>query len=422
MVDRRVLLVAGLTMALVMLVVGAIVQPWSLGEDIPPVEVAALQLTPTTDVVETTTTTTTTAEAPPEPLRTATLAFTGDTLAHRGVVRQARTYATEADLDAEYDFAPMFALVEPYLAAADVAICHLETPLSPDNERLSGYPTFNVPHELAAGLVAAGYDGCTVASNHALDRGSRGVADTLDVLDAAGLAHSGTARTAEEDAAPTLYEAGGITVANLSYTYGLNGFTMPADSPWLVNLIDSEQILADAVAARDAGAEYVVVSIHWGTEYRTEPNDQQVEVAKAVAASGLVDAIVGHHAHVVQPVEVIDGTPVIYGLGNFLSNQSANCCVAAAQDGVITQIHVQETRESRDAGGPPDFVTWLTHVPTWVDRSDFTIVPVADSLSGDDLDENERRLLTKSKDRTESAVEGRGHRLTLAPAPAGSAP
>jgi len=189
-----------------------------------------------------------------------------------------------------------------------------------------------------------------------------------------------------------------------------------------VNLIDAEQILADAASAREAGAEYVVVSIHWGTEYRTEPNDQQVEVAAAVAGSELVDIIVGHHAHVVQPVELVDGTPVVYGLGNFLSNQSANCCVAAAQDGLITQVHIQETRESQATGGPPEFVTWLTHVPTWVDRSDFTIVPVAEALARDDLDESERRRLEKSRDRTESAVEGRGHRLTVAPVAETSTP
>ena len=416
MIERWVLLVAGVPLALVALV-GAVVQPWRTGDDRPPVEVAALQVAqPTVTTVESTTTTSTTSPPAPPRLRTATLAFTGDTLAHRGVVRQARNYAAEARGEAEYDFSPMFALVEPYLAAADLAICHLETPLSPTNERLSGYPTFNVPRELADGLAAAGYDGCTVASNHSLDRGSRGVADTLDVLDDAGLAHSGTARTAEEAARTPLYDAGGIAVANLSYTYGLNGFAVPADAPWMVDLIDVDQIVADAETARADGAEYVVVSIHWGTEYRVEPNDQQVEVAAAVAASGAVDLIVGHHAHVVQPVEVIGDTPVIFGLGNFLSNQSANCCVAASQDGVIAQVHIQETRASRQSEGPPEFVTWLTHVPTWVDRSDFTIVPVAERL-GDDLGADERRRLERSLDRTESAIEARGHRMTLAPPP-----
>lgn len=422
MVERSVLLVAGFALALVTLV-GAVVQPWR-AEDRPAVEVAALQIstTSTTVVEPTTPSTTATTTTNPPPLRTATLAFTGDTLAHRGVVRQARTYAAEGGGDAEYDFSPMFAEVGPYLAAADVAICHLETPLSPTNERLSGYPTFNVPRELADGLVSAGYDGCTVASNHSLDRGAAGVAGTLDVLDKAGLAHSGMARSAAEDSATTLYDAGGIAVANLSYTYGLNGFDVPADAPWLVDLIDVERMLADAEAARSAGAEVVVVSIHWGTEYRVDPNAQQVEVAAALAATDLIDVIIGHHAHVVQPVEMIGDTPVVYGLGNFLSNQSANCCVAAAQDGVITQVHIQETRASRQAGGKPEFATWLTHVPTWVDRSDFTIVPVDEWLARDDLDDDDRRRLERSRARTESAVEGRGHRMTSAPVPEGEVP
>ncbi len=416
MASRRILLIAGVPLALLSMGVGAILQQSWFGDSGPPVEVAALQLTrPTTSAPTTTSSTTTTSTEPPAPpLRTGTLAFTGDTLAHRGVVRQAATNASEAGLGAEYDFAPMFDLVEPYLSGADVAICHLETPLSPDNTRLSGYPTFNVPRELAAGLAAAGYDGCTVASNHALDRRSQGVVDTLDVLDAAGLAHSGTARSVDEAATPTIYDVGGIDVANLSYTYGLNGFTVPADRPWLVNLIDVDAIIADAAAARAAGAEYVIVSVHWGTEYRTEPNDHQLEVAAALAASGDVDLIVGHHAHVVQPVTMIEGTPVVYGLGNFLSNQSANCCVAAAQDGLIVFVHIQETRESQMSGGPGTFRTWLTHVPTWVDRDDFTIVPVADALADPALDAIRRERLERSWVRTESAVEAMGQRLTPA--------
>ena len=367
----------------------------------------------TSTTTTTSSTTTTTSEPPPPRLRTATLAFTGDTLAHRGVVRQAAKYA--AELDAEYDFAPMYRLVEPYLADADVAICHLETPLSPDNTRLSGYPTFNVPGDLAAGLAAAGYDGCTVASNHSLDRRSDGVVATLDVLDSAGLAHSGMARSAEERATPTIYDAAGIAVANISYTYGLNGFTVPADSPWLVNLIDADNIAADARSAREAGAEVVVASIHWGTEYRTAPNDQQLEVAAAIAASGEVDIIIGHHAHVVQPVETIGDVPVVYGLGNFLSNQSANCCVAAAQDGAIAQVHIQETRESLDSD-TSKFRIWLTWVPTWVDRDDFTITPVVASLAadGDEASDGRRRTLEKSLDRTESALESRGLRAAFA--------
>ena len=333
-------------------------------------DVASASVLPETLVGESTTsvpsttvppTTTTTTEPPPPPRRTAVLAFSGDTLAHRGVVAQAAANAADAaDVEADYDFAPMFDLVRGTLSEADLAICHLETPLSSDNTRLSGYPTFNVPRELADALAGAGYDGCTTASNHSLDRRAEGVTSTLDVLDEAGLRHSGSARDQMEYDEPTIYDAGGIAVASLSYAYGFNGFSEPADSPWLVNEIDVEEITREVAAARSNGAEYVVLSLHWGTEYRHEPNAYQLDHAQQIAAIDGIDIVIGHHAHVVQPVDIVDGLPVVFGLGNFLSNQSANCCARGAQDGLIMQVNIQELPPESDLG----FRTWLTYVPT----------------------------------------------------------
>lgn len=333
-------------------------------------------------------------------LRSATMRFTGDTLAHRGIVAQAALYAS--DSDAEYNFAPMFDLVRPYLSAADVAICHLETPLSIDNQGLSGFPTFNVPRELADGLAAAGYDGCSTASNHSLDRRAGGVDSTLDVLDTAGLQHAGMARSAEERASVTLYDAAGITVANLSYSYGFNGFSVPPDEPWRANIIDLEVIVADAAAARVAGAEYVVVSLHWGTEYRHVPNEDQLAIADALTGRPDVDLIIGHHAHVVQPIENHDGTWVVFGLGNFLSNQSANCCAVGSQDGVIVDIEISELRV--DGTSSPAFSTTVDYIPTWVDRSDFTIVPIVDVIDDPDIDAGLAQQLLASQERTDSVI------------------
>lgn len=373
-------------------------------------DVASASVLPETLVAESTTsvpsttvppTTTTTTEPPPPPRRTAVLAFSGDTLAHRGVVAQAAANAADAaDVEADYDFAPMFDLVRGTLSEADLAICHLETPLSSDNTRLSGYPTFNVPRELADALAGAGYDGCTTASNHSLDRRAEGVASTLDVLDEAGLRHSGSARDQMEYDEPTIYDAGGIAVASLSYAYGFNGFSEPADSPWLVNEIDVEEITREVAAARSNGAEYVVLSLHWGTEYRHEPNAYQLDHAQQIAAIDGIDIVIGHHAHVVQPVDIVDGLPVVFGLGNFLSNQSANCCARGAQDGLIMQVNIQELPPESDLG----FRTWLTYVPTRVDRTDYSIVPVVDALADNDLDQADRGVLEASRERTADAL------------------
>lgn len=335
--------------------------------------------------------------------RRAQMAFTGDTLAHGAVVRQGAAFASGTD--AEYDFAPMFAPISEYVSGADLAICHLETPLSPDNTRISGYPTFNVPREMATGLVAAGYDGCTTASNHSLDQWPQGVIDTLDVLDDAGLGHSGMARDQAEYDDVTLYDANGITVASLSYSYGFNGFREPTDTPWLVNEINIEEIVAEADRARAAGAEIVVLSMHWGNEYRHDPSQYQVDNAAAVIAAADIDLIIGHHAHVVQPVDIIDGVPVVYGLGNIISNQTANCCTDGAPDGVVMLVDVVE----EIVNGRSSFTTEISYVPTRVDRSNFTIVPVVDVVAQADaglieLSNAERDTYIASRERTAEAL------------------
>ncbi len=357
----------------------------------------AVPVVSTSSSTTTTTTSTTTTLPPP---RHATLAFTGDLLPHSPVTRQAAANAAAAG-GAGYDFGPMFDLVRPILSGADLALCHLETPVSADDSDIRGYPVFSGPWELVAAAAEAGYDGCSTASNHSFDRGRRGVEETIEVLDRFGLGHAGTAVDPDSDLEPVLYDAGGITVGHVAATYGLNGFQLPADAPHLVDLIEPDDILLDARRAREAGAELVVVSLHWGVEYRHEPTTRQQAWLESILPSPDVDLVVGHHAHVVQPVDRLGDEWVVYGLGNFLSNQSANCCVAASQDGVIVLVDVDET-----SPGVVE-VTGVRYVPTWVDRSDYTIVPVAEALADPDLDEGRRRVLEDSWERTTSVVGSR---------------
>src|SRR5690606_4026793 len=124
---------------------------------------------------------------------------------------------------------------------------------------------------------------------------------------------------------------------HLSYSYGFNGFRVPADEPWRANLIDPERIVAEAQREREAGADLVLVSLHFGTEYRTAPSSYQRDVAAAVTAAGAVDLVIGHHAHVVQPVDVVNGTPVVYGLGNLLSNMHQ----PERRDGVLVRVQFE---------------------------------------------------------------------------------
>ncbi len=192
--------------------------------------------------------------------------------------------------------------------------------------RLQRLPLFKSPPEIAAGLAATGYDGCSTASNHTLDDGPDGIRRTLDALDAAGLRHAGSARTEQEAATPTMLRAGGARVAHLAYTFDTNGLPLPQDRPWAVNLIDEQRIVADARAAREAGADVVVVSLHWGTEWQDEPDDLQLTLARSLTASATggrpdIDLILGTHAHVPQAYEKVNGTWVVYGMGDQIAGE-----------------------------------------------------------------------------------------------------
>jgi poly-gamma-glutamate capsule biosynthesis protein CapA/YwtB (metallophosphatase superfamily) len=348
-----------------------------------------------------------------------TIAASGDLLIHGGVRDQAADNGRASGRD--FDFRPMFDRVRPVISAADLAICHLEVPLSADNTGLSGYPLFSAPRELAPAIAHAGFDVCSTASNHSMDQGGDGAVATLDLLDDAGLGHAGMARTEDEATTPRITTVEDVEVAHLSYTYGLNGMPLPEGRPWMVDLIDEDRILGDAQRARDAGAEFVIASMHWGAEYQQAPSEEQRRLAEVMLDGGSVDLVLGHHAHVVQPITRIGDRYAVYGMGNFLSNQSAGCCPAGAQDGVIMVIEVEEAPversevdessagDHRTAGTDRELrVTEVSYVPTWVDRDDFTIVDVGDALGDPELTDERRETLTNSWERTVEAITAEG--------------
>ncbi len=325
-------------------------------------------------------------------VRSVTIAVTGDILLHEPVMAAAATPS------GGYDFRPMLAPIATEISAADIALCHLEVPLSRDGSGLSGYPTFNAPPEIADAIAATGYHGCSTASNHSLDQRPAGIAATLDALDSAGLGHAGTARSLDEDAAPRLYRAGGLVIGHVSATYGLNGFVMPDDQPWLVDLIDPVSgVLAEAAATRAAGADIVVVSVHWGEEYQTEPSPYQRAVADQLLASPDVDLLVGHHAHVVQPVERVGDKAVIFGLGNLLSGQLGRH-TAGTQDGVIVTVTLADSPNTTPR------VPGIRYMPTWVEPGTYRVLPIPETVADPALPADRRRALEASAARTAAAI------------------
>ncbi len=329
----------------------------------------------------------------------ATLVFTGDILSHGPVIQRA-SYNGSAGV--AHDYTPMFADVQPLLEEADLAICHLETPVSSDNTALSGYPIFNAPQELPNNLKEVGYDGCSTASNHSMDKGAKGVKSTITQLQNANLGWAGMARTSEEQKTPSLYSPNGILIGHMSYTYSLNGFVLPKDEPYLVNVIDEETILNEAARMRSLGVDFVILSIQWGNEYQVSPSEAQKKLAESLLASPDIDLIVGSHVHVVQPIGTFNDKYVIYGLGNFLSNQSANCCPAASQNGVMIFADIIGTDKEGFR------VESLTFEPTRVDRSDYTVIPLSRAVNNEETDQALRNFYQGVIDETASVLNQLG--------------
>jgi poly-gamma-glutamate synthesis protein (capsule biosynthesis protein) len=289
-----------------------------------------------------------------------TVAASGDLLIHTPIA--ARALANGGGRS--YDFRPMFASIRRRLSTADVALCHVETPLVPG--RPAGYPSFRTPPGLSRAIAATGWDACSTASNHSLDAGRYGIGTTLRALERAGVRHAGTARSRRGRRLPPILRVGRARVAFLAYTALTNGQPIPA--PWSLNLARPARILADARAARRRGADAVIVNVHWGDEYRHSVTRAQWSLARRLTRSRHVDAIVGQHAHVVQPIRFVRGKPVVFGEGNLISNQTAACCPAATQDGLIALIDFVSRRGSVRARR-------VRYVPTWVRHPDYRVLP-----------------------------------------------
>ena len=274
--------------------------------------------------------------------RTVTVLGSGDVLIHPPLTDQARRDAA-ARGEPGYDFGGILGAIAPDVRAADLAICELETPLAPKQGPFAGYPDFDAPPQVLEALKNDGYDTCTTASNHSLDQGFDGIVRTLDELDAAGLEHSGSARTQQESQTPLITTLpNGARIAQLAYTYGFNGHTAPADKPWSVNPIDVQKIVADAHRAKGQGADIVVLSLHWGTEYDHLATPTQLAQAKQLLASPDVDLILGDHAHVIQPMQKIGDKWVIYCMGNLVARHSQP--IADNREGILAKFTFTEVQ------------------------------------------------------------------------------
>jgi hypothetical protein len=291
--------------------------------------------------------------------RTVTVLGSGDVLIHPPLWQQARADARAAGHPG-YDFGPMYAGIAPDVRRADLAICEMETPLAPPQGPFVGWPDFSAPPQVLTALKSVGYTSCTTASNHTLDQGYTGLKRTLDELDAAGLQHTGSARSPAEAARPLIIRLpNGVRVGQLAYSFNFNGHEPAAGQAWEANLIGLPAILAAAHRMKAVGADVVVLSMHWGTEYDHLATQQQRDQARRLLASPDIDLILGDHAHVVQPAERIAGKWVFYCMGNQISRHADP--IAEGREGAMPTVTFTEVAPHRFR------TTAAVAVPTWME-------------------------------------------------------
>lgn len=290
-------------------------------------------------------------EKPPEDINI-TMSVIGDIMCHDSQYKDAYVSSTGS-----YDFSYVFTDIQKYLQVADVAVGNLETTFAGKSAGYSNYPNFNTPEQLAYNLKTLGLDVLSTANNHSLDKGYKGLVSTLDFLDDAGLAHTGTYRTAEEQNQVLIQNVKGISMAFLSFTYGTNGIPVPSGKDYCINLIDEDLIVNQINLAKAQNPDMICVFMHWGVEYQTKQNKTQEKLADLLFKNG-VDVILGGHPHVLQPMEkrqitLEDGTTkdgfIIYSLGNFISGQnklprqsSAILNIAITKNGETGKISIDE--------------------------------------------------------------------------------
>ncbi len=362
----------------------------------------------------------------PEPVQ-ADIVIAGDLLCLSAQI-------SDADCGDGYNFDASFEQIKEKISAADLAIGNLETLVAdghrltqpnPKEEGLSDgtsaeaptdpaaapvaadpaadpgasptptkrpSPRINAPEEYLAALKGSGFDVLTTANNHMFDYQEDGLTKTLGKLDEYGFAHTG-AYAKETDKTPLIAEVNGIHIAVLAYTSILN-HKPGRDSAYMIDVYSNERATDDIAAAKEAGADYVIVCVHWGVEHTHKPNREQRKIAAQIADAG-ADIILGSHPHCTQPFEVIEtehgDVPVLYSLGNFVSSMSKTM----HKDGVLVRLVL----EKNPATGDTSRVS-LTYTPTLCvssSASNYTILP-ADSVSISQSDKAD--ALTSSRERT----------------------
>lgn len=311
---------------------------------------------------------------------TINMALTGDIMCHNTIFNDAFNSSTGS-----YDFSYIFEDIKYYIQTADIAVGNLETTFAGSNRKYSGYPTFNTPEQLAYNLKKVGFDVVSTANNHCYDSGYSGIESTINYLDDADIAHTGTFKSAEDQNTILIKNVKGIKIAFLSFTYGTNGIPVPADKTYSVNLIDNKLITNQLALAKEQNPDLICVSMHWGVEYNTSPNSEQTSLANFLFENG-ADIIIGNHPHVIEPMEkrevtLSDGTTkecfVVYSLGNFLADQNKT----NTRNSAILNLNITKSANGKININSATYTPIYTYKNTSASSQKFKLIDLKDVTS-----------------------------------------
>lgn len=262
----------------------------------------------------------------------------GDILLHENISNSGKIN------DSTYNYDHIFAMVRKDIEAADLAIVNQEVILGGRELGISGYPVFNGAYEVGDAITTAGFDVVLHATNHALDKGKKGINNCLQYwrTNHNEIAVLGIYDNQNDyDRNRYIYEKDGMRIAILNYTYGTNGIPLPEDMPFAVSMLNTEKIITDLANAKKE-ADFIIVCPHWGTEYMHTPSDEQKKWTKLMVENG-ADLIIGTHPHVIQPVEWFEDEKdnkalVYYSIGNFINaNMTPNRMIGAMAKVTLTR-------------------------------------------------------------------------------------
>lgn len=338
------------------------------------------------------------------------LLATGDGLIHSVIFRNYYKNGV-------YNFTDAVKYVKDIVKDYDIAYYNQETPAGDDSIKYSGYPMFYTPSAYVDAMRDAGFNTISLASNHSLDKGEKGILNTVKYFKTTDTLYSGMNDSEEMRNNFIIKEKNNITYTMLSYTTITNGLQVPSGKSYLLNLYDKEQVKKDIEAVRDK-VDVLIVAMHWGIEYINMPNEEEKEIAEYLSSLG-VDIVIGNHPHILQPITKIGDTIVMYSLGNFISNQYGgtngdwNKLIGfmATLDITKTVTKDDEVKMTFDnIGGELIFTKYTGNPVTTAVHTDHTVIPFS-KMTDDTYLKDYERLYEKYT----GVLKSLGQDLNIAP-------